>query len=126
MKKEIFACCLLLAMFAGALLNIGHINNITEQMTTLVEQAGQYAQSGQWELACQSAQQAQSLWQKNDAYAHIVMPHSEIESTADTFYELMKQIYSRSSGGVKGASQAVKARLKDIADRESISLGSIF
>ena len=126
MKKEIFACCLILALFAGALVNIHCINNLTGEMIALVQQASQYAENEQWQLAEQSALQAEKLWSSKDAYTHIVMPHSEIETAADTFYEFMKEIYSQNAGGVKGAAKAVTAHLQDIADRENLSFGSIF
>lgn len=126
MKKELCAVCLLIIIFVAGLMNIHYINQLTDDLKNLVNEATNDALQGRWESAEKRGEEAVRKWGENDPYTHIVLRHGEIDQTTDSFYDLLEVIYSKDIGGVKGASQAVNAHLNSIASMEQVKFGSIF
>lgn len=126
MKKEIIISCFLILMLTAALINIKYLNNLTDDVNRLINEASTYAQSEDWVQAEKAAEAAAALWSDSDSYTHVVLRHSEIESATDSIYGLLEQIYARQAGATRGAAQAAIARLESLSAIEQIKLGSIF
>ena len=126
MKKEVFAIVLLISIFVGSLVNLYCLKNLTNELIELVESGAEYASDGNWKEAAQYVEKATDKWAGSDSYTHIVLRHSEINSTTDAFYELLKGIYSENYGDSTGAARMLIDHLTSIAKMEEIRLGSIF
>ena len=126
MKKEIAAALILVLLFIGTLINIQVVDRLTGDILSLLEQAEQAAQDQDMDAAIENAQAAADLWNGADAYTHVFIRHSEIDSTTDAFYELLIQLDSGEAGGAKGAFQLLRAHLTSISGMEQVSFGSIF
>jgi len=126
MKKEIFAGIVFLLIFGLTIVNIHVLKNLTSELLELTEESRAYAEKGEWENAINKAKEAEERWNRADPYTHIVVRHSEIDSTTDAFYELLKALYSQEAGNAKGAYMSVSAHLTSIEGMDKITLGSIF
>ncbi|NLT12812.1 MAG: DUF4363 family protein [Clostridiales bacterium] len=126
MKKEIIIGCLLVIMLAAAFVNIHYLNKLTDDITHLIEESGAYAEKSDWVQAEQKAEEAAKRWSDSESYTHLVLRHSELESTTDAIYGYMERIYAREKESAKGAAQAAISRLKSISSIEKIKPGSIF
>ncbi|HHU05694.1 MAG TPA: DUF4363 family protein [Clostridiales bacterium] len=126
MKKEIITGIIFLLIFALTLVNTHILEKLTSELLDLIEQSRSYAEKGDWENAINKALEAEQRWNKADPYTHIVVRHSEIDSTTDAFYELLKALYSEEIGNAKGAYMAVTAHLVSIQGMDKVTLGSIF
>ncbi len=126
MKKEIIISCFLVAMLATAFVNIHFLIKLTDNVTKLIEESEKNAAKGAWDEAEKKAAEAAALWSESDAYTHLVLRHSEVESATDAIYAYIQQVYAKEEGAAKGAAQAAISRLTSISSIERIKLGSIF
>ncbi len=126
MKKEIFAALLLLVLLALSYANIFVISTLCEDVSALVESAGDAAKAGDFEAAEASARRALELFERYAPYTHIVLRHMDIETLTHGFYELLGGIYLRSPGDALASAQLIVSELEDIREMESISWGSVF
>lgn len=126
MKKEIIFAVVLLALFGLTVLNIKHLENMTDELLSVLEESFQNAENGDWEKAIEKAEEAEKLWNKADKYTHIVVRHSEIDCTTDSFYDFMIALYSEEAGEAKGAFKSLSTHLNSIVIMERITLGTIF
>ncbi len=126
MKKEIITVCFLLLLLAAALVNTHFLGKLTGDVVALIEAAEKSALEDKWDEAEKKAEKAAQLWTGSDTYTHLVLRHNEIEAATDLLYGLLEQIYAKEEGAVRGAAQAVRARLESISSIEKIRFGSIF
>lgn len=126
MKKEIIAGAVFLLILALTIVNIYVLKDLTSELMELLEESRKYVEKGDWQNAVSKAKEAEERWNKADPYTHIVVRHSEIDSTTDAFYDLLKALYSEEAGNAKGAYMAVSAHITSIEGMDKITLGSIF
>lgn len=126
MKKEILIGCFLIILLTTAFINIHFLNKLTDNVAHLIEESEKSAGQDDWVEAEKKAEEAAKLWTGSDAYTHLVLRHSEVESATEAIYEFMEEVYAREEGSTKGAAQAAISRLKSISSIEKVKLGSIF
>ncbi len=126
MKKEIFAAGLLLALFAAALYNIHFLRGFIGDLSDTLYESRDLCEAGDFDGAEESLRAAIDTWNSKDGYTHVLIRHSEIDSTTDAFYELLSEISSKDASAAVGAYEKVLAHLVSIYTMEKITLGSIF
>lgn len=126
MKKELFAAALLAVILALSLWNTDRICKLCGDLTDMVEASGRAASDGDWEESMGLIENALQLLQSNEGYTHTVLRHTDIETLSDDFFELMEHISTRDPGAVRSAVRLVTEHLREIAEMESLKLGSIF
>ncbi len=126
MKKEVMIGCFLMILLAAALVNIHYLNELTDNVTQLIEESVKSAERGDWQQSVTKGEEAAKLWTESDTYTHLVLRHPEVEAVTDSIYGYMEQIYAREEGAAKGAARAAISRLTSISSIEKIKLGSIF
>ena len=104
MKRELAAGLLLLALIGGAIYNIFYVGELVRDI---------------------SAEKALQKWLGAERYTHIFVRHSEIDATADAFYDLMQSLSGGEYDGIEQAYSKLLYHLSSIATMEQISLGSI-
>jgi hypothetical protein len=126
MKKEMIFGGILVCLFVLSLINIHMLDKMTGELTGLLDESLKSAESGDWESAVKKAEEAEALWNKADPYTHIVVRHSEIDTTTDAFYEVLKALYSKNLGMTKGSCKDLNSHISSIVSMEKVTFGSIF
>ena len=124
MNRELAAGGLLLLLIAGAWWNIHAVDALTGDIMAGLD-ASQAAEEQGNHLGAQAAlDTALNRWLEADGYTHIFIRHSEIDSTADAFYELQSQLLS-GEGDSSAAYDKLRYHLDSIQRMEHPSFGSI-
>ncbi|MCL2401557.1 MAG: DUF4363 family protein [Oscillospiraceae bacterium] len=125
MKKEFIALLSLILLISVSMVNIHFLTKITTDIAGLVEETDKYIRTENWEKARESAGKAQRKWDRHDAYIHMVLRQTEIESVRSSLSELSKALISESDTA-KGAARAAISQMKSVASIERIRLRNIF
>ena len=126
MKKEIAAAIILIALFAGVMVNIKVSGNIILSLEDDVTAAYESASNGDFDRAKPQLDAAIEHWMSLDGYTHIFMRHSEINSTTEAYFQLKSDIYAEDIGAAEGSDSLLMADLDSLMTMEQISFGSIF
>ena len=126
MKKEIAAAIILIALFAGVMVNIKVSGNIILSLEDDVTAAYESARNGDFDRAKPQLDAAIEHWMSLDGYTHIFMRHSEINSTTEAYFQLKSDIYPEDIGAAEGSYSLLMADLDSLMTMEQISFGSIF
>ena len=126
MSREVLASLLLLLRIVGAWWNIRAVDSLSGYMLSSLEESEQAADKGDWAAALKAMDDALERWLKADSYTHIFIRHSEIDSTADAFYELRELLLSGDLDSSGAAYGKLRYHFISIQEMEHPSLGSIF
>ncbi len=126
MKKELAAAILLGLILIGCFINSRAVTLLAEDLTGLVEDAGENAISGRWEDAGQDVDDAFALLSRRGLYMGMFLPTDDMDRIADSLDNLREQIHSRNTAGIPSAVHLALTRLESIASRERVRIGSIF
>ncbi len=125
MNREIAAALLLLLLAAGAWWNISAVDRLAGDMLAQLELSEQAAEAGDAAQALVGLDMALERWLRADSYTHIFIRHSEIDSTADAFYELRELLLSGELEGCDAAYGKLRYHIISIQEMEHPGLGSI-
>lgn len=125
MNREIAAALLLLLLAAGAWWNISAVDRLAGDMLSQLELSEQAAEAGDAAQALVGLDMALERWLRADSYTHIFIRHSEIDSTADAFYELRELLLSGELEGCDAAYGKLRYHIISIQEMEHPGLGSI-
>ena len=127
MKKELIAFLSLILLILASIVNIHFLTGIKDTVSGLVEETDKYIHEGNWERARESAEKARKKWDRHEAYIHMVLRQTEIESVMSSLNELSKELLSGSdAGAASAAASAAVSQLKSVASVERIRLRNIF
>lgn len=126
MSREVLASLLLLLLIVGAWWNIRAVDSLSGDMLSSLEESEQAADKGDWAAALKAMDNALERWLKADSYTHIFIRHSEIDSTADAFYELRELLLSGDLDSCGAAYGKLRYHIISIQEMEHPSIGSIF
>ena len=124
MKRELAAGTLLALLIAGAWWNIRAVDRLTGDILAGLDTAQTADARGQPEEAREALDKALKRWLEADRYTHNFIRHTEIDATADAFYELQSQLLS-GEGDSSAAYDKLRYHLENIRQMEHPSLGSI-
>lgn len=125
MKRELAAGLLLLALICGAIYNIIYVGELVRDISAELYASQEALAAGSGERAEEYAEKALQKWLGAEQYTHIFVRHSEIDSTADAFYDLLQSLSGGEYDGIEQAYSKLLYHLSSIATMEQISLGSI-
>ena len=125
MKRELIAAVLLLALAVGSYGSIRHTDTLTQEVGSLLEVSQAAAELENYSLAYDAAEEALELWLGADRFTHIVIRQSEVDNTADVFYDLTAAICAQEKDALPHLYAKLRYHLKGIADMEHIGLGSV-
>ena len=118
MKRELAAGLLLLALIGGAIYNIFYVGELVRDISAELYASQEALAAGSGERAEEYAEKALQKWLGAERY-------SEIDATADAFYDLMQSLSGGEYDGIEQAYSKLLYHLSSIATMEQISLGSI-
>lgn len=125
MKRELAAGLLLLALICGAIYNIFYVGELVRDISAELYASQEALAAGSGERAEEYAEKALQKWLGAEQYTHIFVRHSEIDATADAFYDLLQSLSGGEYDGIEQAYLKLLYHLSSIATMEQISLGSI-
>lgn len=125
MSREWAASLLILLLVLGAWWNIAAVDSLSDDMLSRLERSEQAALAGDSAQALELLDSALELWLRADSYTHIFIRHSEIDSTADAFYELRQLLLSEDLESCGAAYGKLRYHIISIQEMEHPSLGSI-
>ena len=126
MKKMLIAASILLLILGAALLNVRYLDNFISALNTEILQSQAAAENGDFDTAVHKLNAAIEHWNEAETYTHVLLRHSDIDSTEDAFYELLSALGTKSYDHAAGAYAKLRAHLHSIASMEHLYLGSIF
>ncbi len=126
MSRELLASLLILLLILGAWWNIRAVDSLSEDMLSALEVSEQAAEAGDGAAALRAMDAALERWLRADSYTHIFIRHSEIDSTADAFYELRQLLLAGDLEGSDAAYGKLRYHIISIQEMEHPALGSIF
>lgn len=126
MSRELLAFLLILLLIAGSWWNIAAVDSLSEDMLSALEESEQAADIGDRDKALDALDRALERWLRSDSYTHIFIRHSEIDSTADAFYELREVLLSGELEGSAAAYGKLRYHIISIQEMEHPRIGSIF
>lgn len=126
MKRELFALALLALLFAGSLLNIRHIDRLTDSVSACLDRSEEYARQGDFDAALAAFESGLALWHSAHGYTNVFIRHPELDDTYDTFYELEQVLLEQDGDAFPAAFSKLQYHLSCIAYMEHLSAGSIF
>ena len=103
MSREMLASLLILLLIAGAWWNISAVDHLSEDMLSALDESQQAADEGDAVRALEALDRGLERWLQADSYTHIFIRHSEIDSTADAFYELREVLLAEELERLCGA-----------------------
>lgn len=126
MKKEIVAAALLLTLIAGGLYNTHYLHEFTDGLTGSLALSQAYCENGEYALALEHAQKAESDWKANELYAGIFLRHTEIDAVGYGLRDLTATLASDEPEGAFPLYASLIAHIESLCEMESLSLSSIF
>ncbi|MBQ8930125.1 MAG: DUF4363 family protein [Oscillospiraceae bacterium] len=126
MKKEVLAGAAILLLLVLAAVNVSGVNAVTDQVSGLVRDACDRAADGDWASALACAERAVSVMDRHSTYLHMVLRHDEFDAVYDALEELAGCLQSRDTDAAAAQGRIARTRLASAAQRENVTLGSVF
>lgn len=126
MKKELFALTIILALVAGAVVNVVHIRSLSADITAHIQQAQSCCRQSDFDEAEDALQKGLDRWLGADGYTHIFIRHSEIDSTSDAFYDALSAIGEKDADNALTACEKLLYHIDSIVSMEHVTLKSVF
>lgn len=126
MKKEICAIMVLLLLFAGAIGNIIHLKQITEQISSNLNYALLYCSLEDYEAVYTETVKAQKSWTDAEKYTHVFIRHSEIDKINEIFYDILSAAQNKEKYETDFLLQKLQHFSNYLVKMETASVGSIF
>lgn len=126
MKKEICAIMVLLLLIAGAIGNIIHLKQITEQISSNLNYALLYCSLEDYEAVYTETVKAQKSWTDAEKYTHVFIRHSEIDKINEIFYDILSAAQNKEKYETDFLLQKLQHFSNYLVKMETASVGSIF
>lgn len=126
MKKELFAGLTIVLFILLSLCHIVYLNHFIGELNQHIESSAQAYTAGNYALAGHQLNLALTQWQAADAYTHVMIRHSEIDTTNDAFREAIAAVQSEDSPAAQAALSILQYHLNEIQAMERLTLHSLF
>ena len=124
-KREYMAIVLLVLLIALSVYNIKSIDSLTGDIGITLSKSQSAAEKLDFKAARGYLDEALERWLSADSYTHIFLRHPEIDSTADSFYELKQVLMQEDISACAAAYDKLMYHLNSIDSMEHLSFGSI-
>lgn len=124
MKREFVAVIILIMLFAGTLCGTAYLTEKTDSLVELVNYSERAASEGDLQKALSIAGDAAKQWSDMNRYTHIFVRHSEVDATADAFFDLLSDLHNNDDAS--GAYGKLRIHLNSISGMERMTFRNIF
>ncbi len=125
MKRLYLSIFLLLLICGLGLWNISSLRQVTEDLTSLLEQAETAAVEENWEAASRLTREAHDLWKERETYVYITVSHTLLEEISASFQSVETFIYWQEIPEYTSANNTLLAQIKLIWESEEFSLENL-
>lgn len=125
MKRILIALVLLCCIFAAALGHSAYISSLSEELTTLLEEAEDSAEEGNWDQAMALTERAQNKWKDRALYLHITLRHNDTDEIYAGLQEVWEFIECQEGGEYSAANARLITKLELLAEAEELNLKNI-
>lgn len=126
MKKGVFALLALALLFSLSLWNIRHLDRLTADMESDIDQSRTYCESGNFSAAEASLRSALQTWTDAEGYTHVFIRHAEVDAASDAFFEALTALRCRDEDETLGALDKLLYHLHSIDTMEHVTLKAVF
>ena len=124
--KRLWICAgLVLALLTSTLLNSRHIARTVTVLTGQLADAHRLTADDDWEQAARITGQALTLWEKQDFYFHIMLPHRDIDEIRLSFREVAQYLALEEADQYNAANARLIEQLGLLAEMEQLNLKNI-
>lgn len=126
MRRLWIAVGILLALCAATMANVLGITGVTHQVVTVLNQAQESVEGGDWDRAEKLTLQAEQSFRGWAFYLHITLRHSDIDAVEVAFQEVKQLLHYRERPGEYAAANArLVTRVELLAESEAFTLINI-
>ncbi len=125
MKRIVIALVLLCCIFAAAMAHSAYISSFSQELTSLLEEAEDKAEKGDWTEAMALTERAQDKWKDQTLYLHITLRHNDTDEIYAGLQEVWEFIECQESGEYSAANARLITRLELLAEAEALNLKNI-
>ena len=125
MKKEFVALAVVLAILTFSILNASYVRGCAADFSADIQNAQRLYESGDAQKSAASVADSLGDWLEWHKYAHIMLRHSEVDGVTEAYYDLLAELQSSDGETAPAAFGKVEQKLRNIADMEQMSIGSI-
>ncbi len=125
MKKEFIALSVIAAILVFSIVNAHYVRSRAADFSDEIRAAQQLCAGGEDKRAAKSVSDSLDGWLEWRKYAHIMLRHSEVDGVTEAYYDLLAELQSSKGETAPAAFSKVEQKLRNIADMEQMSIGSI-
>ena len=123
MKRLWISLGILLAIFGLSLSNIRYTAQASNQLVTLLNQAEEEAEAGQWRRATTLTRQAQEAWDGYTGLLYVTSCHANADAVNTGFREVLEQQEAKEE--YSAANGVLIAEVEHLAEVEELSLANL-
>lgn len=125
MKRLYIALAILVVVFAATLYNAYFLNQLTTDVTTLLDRAESRAQAEDWQSAAKLTTQANELWDSHTLYLHIFLRHNNIDEVETGFCEVWEYLQEEEHADYAAANARLIGAVSMLYEAEQFSIKNI-
>ena len=125
MKREWIALSIVLAILTFSIVNANYVSGKTKDFRTQIDVAENYFTSGDRQEASSLVSDGLHGWLDWHKYAHIMLRHSEVDAVTDSYYDLLAALQDGDDEVTDADFDKVSHKLRNVADMEQMTFGSI-
>jgi hypothetical protein len=125
MKRLYIALVILAVVFSATLYNAYFLNQLTSDITALLDRAESRAKAEDWQSAAKLTEQANDLWEDHTLYLHIFLRHSNIDDVETSLCEVWEYLQAEDRSNYAAANARLIAVISMIYEAEQFSIKNI-
>ena len=125
MKRLWLSLGILLALYRLSLANIRCTTQASNQLVTLLNQAEEAAEGGDWRSATTLTRQAQEMWDGYAGLLYITSCHAHADAVTTGFREVLELLQQEAEEEYSAANGVLIAETEHLAEVEQLSLANL-
>ena len=126
MRRELCAGLLLALLIAAAALCLNRVDRLIDRVDAQLTLSESAAEEGDYAGALNALEGALRLWEENQSFTGVFLPHPELDEAGEAFYELMELLLQQDAGALPAAYRRIGAKLRHISAMEHPSIDTVF
>lgn len=121
MKRLWLSGTFLAVLLAASLWNAHRVEQVTDSITELLNQAEELALSEEWEQVDVLTRQAYDLWMEEEPYFSVMLVYGYVDEVSTGFEEVMGFLQYRAGAEYDSANGTLVAKVEHLAEVEAVN-----